>query len=321
MRLFVVTGVITLMASVAFAQTPDPLPPTNATHEVANDLGTPTGHELSAGLASYTYREPGAHDISIHGTRFVTDYSGTASINRRRRWFAQAQLQSTLGNVSYTGWCSPFMITPEPASPNGYALDVGDASPCSESGDKDWYVEGRGLAGKDFIGQAWGWSPYTGLGLRHLSNGITGTPGYRTDDYLYLPVGMTARTGAGSDGALSFNVEFDAFLHGWQKTRDSALGGGDIPATPIAPPFTIEGFSDVSFSQPGGWALRASSRIPMTRHLAVEPYFVRWDVQASPVNYETATYTVYDVTAREQFGAYEPHNTTNEFGVRFGIHF
>ena len=321
MRILVVSGVITLMTSVAFAQTPDPLPPSNPSAEAAHDLGTPAGHELSAGLASYTYREPGAHDISIHGTRFVTDYTGTLSISKRHQWFAQAELRSTLGTVAYTGWCSPFMLTPEPASPNGYALDVGDPSPCTESGDKDWYVEARGLAGRDFIGQRWGWSPYSGLGVRHLSNGITGTPGYRTDNYLYLPVGMTARTGAGSDGALSFNVEFDALLRGWQKTRDSALGGGDVPATPIAPPFTIEGFSDISFSQPGGWALRASSQIPMTRHFSIEPYYVRWDVRSSPVNYEIATFTVNDITAREQLGAYEPHNTTNEFGVRLGIHF
>jgi len=321
MKRLVVAAAITLMATTTSAQTPDPVPPAHSSADLGSDLGTRTGHELSAGLASYTYREPGTHDISIHGTRFVTDYAGTASIYQRRHVFAQAQLQTTLGNVSYTGWCSPFIITPEPASPNGYALDVGDASPCSESGDKDWYVEARGLAGKDVIGQRWGWSPYTGLGLRHLSNGITGTPGYRTDDYLYLPVGMTTRTSVGSDGALSFNVEFDALLHGWQKTRDSALGGGEVPATPIAPPFTIEGLSDVSFSQPGGWALRASSRIPMTRHVAVEPYFVRWDVRSSPTNYETATFTVNDVTAREQFGAYEPRNTTNEFGVRLGVRF
>ena len=48
---------------------------------------------------------------------------------------------------------------PDSTSPNGYALDVGDASPCSESGDKDWYVEARGLVGKDFIGHTWGVSP------------------------------------------------------------------------------------------------------------------------------------------------------------------
>src|SRR4030095_4593122 len=102
-------------------------------------------------------------------------------------WFAQADLSGTLGNVAYNGWCSPFLITPNSASPNGYELDVGDASPCSESGDKDGYVEARALVGKDFIGHTWGLAPDIGLGVRHLSNGITGVAGYRTDTYLYLP--------------------------------------------------------------------------------------------------------------------------------------
>jgi hypothetical protein len=100
-------------------------------------------------------------------------------------------------------------------------LDIGDPSPCSESGDKDWFVEGRALVGKDFIGRRWGWSPEAGLGVRHLSNGTTGTAGYRTDDYLYLPIGITARTIVASHNALSFNLEYDHLLHGWQKTRDS----------------------------------------------------------------------------------------------------
>jgi len=194
MKTLLVTGVITLMASVAFAQTPDPLPPPDPPSAVETNLATPTGHEVSAGLASYTYSEPGAHDISIHGPRFVWDYAGTLSLSKQRQWFAQAQVRGTVGNVTYDGWCSPFMFVPESTSPNGYALDVGDPSPCSESGDKDWYLEARGLAGKDLIGHQWAWSPYTGLGLRHLSNGTTGNPGYRTDDYLYLPLGLTARS-------------------------------------------------------------------------------------------------------------------------------
>jgi hypothetical protein len=35
----------------------------------------------------------------------------------------------TLGNVASDGWCSPFFIAPNGASPNGYELDIGDASP------------------------------------------------------------------------------------------------------------------------------------------------------------------------------------------------
>lgn len=311
MKILFLTSVVTLVASQAFAQTAP----------VEGSLATPTGHELSAGVASYTYREPGAQAISIHGVKFVGEYTGTLSLNRQHHWFAQAQARATLGNAAYNGWCSPFLITPNSESPNGYELDLGDRSACSETGDKDWYLEARALAGKDLIGQRWGWSPYTGVGLRHLSNGTTGTPGYRTDDYLYLPVGVTARTSIASHGALSFNLEYDFLLHGWQNTRDSALGNGDIPATATAPAFTIDGFTDVSFSQPGGWALRASAKYPVTRRWSLEPYYVRWDVRSSPVNYETVTFTVNNVTAREQLGAYEPVNTTNEFGVRLGFHF
>jgi hypothetical protein len=59
-----------------------------------------------------------------------------------------------------------------------------------------------------------------------LSNGTTGTAGYGTDEYLYVPVGITPRTRVASRRALSVNLEFDRLLHGWQKTRGSALGGG-----------------------------------------------------------------------------------------------
>jgi hypothetical protein len=324
MKTFLVAGVMTLMASQAFAQTPDSIAQSSGSSAtVEAGLATPTGHDVSAGVASYTYREPGDQAISIHGAKFVFDYTGTLSLNKGRHWFAQADVRGTVGNTAYDGWCYPFVITPDSASPNGYALDVGTASPCNETGDEDWYVEGRALAGKDLIGQQWGWSPYTGLGLRHLSNGTSGVPGYRTDDYLYLPLGLTARTNVGSHAApaLSLNVEYDLLLHGWQHTRDSDLGGGFVPATPTAPAFTVDGFTDISFSQSGGWALRASAKIPMTRHWSVEPYYVGWHVSASPVNSETATFTVNNVTAQEQLGAYEPVNVTSEFGVRLGVHF
>jgi len=43
---------------------------------------------------------------------------------------------------------------------------------------------------------------------------------------IYVPVGITARTRVASRRALSVNLEFDRLLHGWQKTRGSALGGG-----------------------------------------------------------------------------------------------
>jgi len=246
-RILLLVGVAALISSQALAQ-----------GDVG--LGTPTGHEVNVSIGGYVYTEPGAQSISIDGAKVGGEYTGTWSLSKRRHWFAQADVRGTFGDVTYTGWCSPYLITPNIASPNGYELDFGDASPCSETGDQDWYVEGRVLAGKDLIGRTWAWSPYSGLGGRHLSNGTTGAAGYRTDEYLYLPVGVTARTKVASHGVLSVNVEFDPLLHGWQTTRGSELGGADIPATPLAPAFTINGFTDVSFSQPGGWGFRASAK-------------------------------------------------------------
>jgi len=315
-------SLLALVSTSAIAQTSSPSTALAQPHEAAveTSLATPIGHEVNISFGGYRYTEPGDQSISIHGSKIGGGYTGTGSLSRRRHVFAEADVRGTFGNTTYDGWCSPYLIIPDSNSPNGYALDIGDASPCSENGDKDWYVEGRGLFGKDFIGRTWALTPETGLGFRHLSNGISGVAGYRTDDYLYLPLGLTARTKAAAH-ALSFNVEYDRLLHGWQKTRDSDLGGGDIPPTATAPGFTIDGFTDISFAQHDGWGLRAAATYQATRHWSLEPSFVHWSVDASPVNYETVAFTVHNVTAQQQLGAYEPVNTTNEFVVRLGFRF
>jgi len=322
-RLLLTTAVV-LVSSHAFAQETHSVgmsAQSNGAAAAETSLATPIGHDLSISIASYTYSEPGDQGISIHGAKVGGDYTATFWLNRRSHWFGAADARGMTGQVTYDGWCSPFLIVPSSASPNGYELDIGDASPCDETGDKDWYLEGRFLIGKDLIGPRWGLSPYSVLGLRHLSNGTSGVPGYRTDDYLYLPLGIAARTMVAAQKALSINVEFDVLLHGWQQTRDSALGGGVVPATATAPGFTIDDFSDVSFSQSRGLAVRLSANYPVTRHVFVEPYYVYWNVGASPVSDETVAYTVNRVTALEQMGAYEPFNTTHEFGVKLGFHF
>jgi hypothetical protein len=313
-------GLIGLIPFQALAQVPDPA----STLPAAGDarLATPTGHEVNVSVGTYTYSEPlGGRGISIHGPKVGGEYTATLFLNEPQRWLLQANVRGTIGNVTYDGWCSPWQITPNSASPNGYQLDLGDASPCTESGDSDWYVEGRGLVGRDFIGRRWAWSPFAGLGVRHLSNGTTGVDGFRTDDYLYVPVGITARTRVASRSALGFSVEYDHLLHGWQTTRNSKLGGGLVPATPAAPAFTIDGFSDVSFDQHSGWALRASAKYQVSSRWSFEPSYVYWSVGDSPPSYVAATFTVNGVTAVEQLGFYEPANLTHEFAVKVGFHF
>jgi hypothetical protein len=305
---------LVLMASQAAAQR-------STAEAVEESLATPTGHDVTITVSSYTYQEPDAPGISIHGAKIGGEYTGTWSLSREQHWFAQANVLRRMGTATYDGACAPWFITPNRASPNGYELGLGDYSPCSETGDADWYAEARGLAGKDFIAEQWAWSPFAGVGVRHLSNGTTGINGYRTDEYLYVPLGLTARTNVASDHVLRISVEYDRLIHGWQKTRNSALGGGLIPATPTAPAFTIDGFTDISFSQPDGWGVRASASYYVTRRVSVEPYYVHWSVSASGVNSETVAFTVNNVTAHEQLGAYEPFNVTHEFGVKVGVHF
>jgi hypothetical protein len=308
MKTLILAGVVALVPAHGFAQAPDV------------DLGTPTGHDLNVSVGGYRYVEPLTQPISIHGPKFGAEYTGTRSLSESRRWFFRANVRGLLGNTTYDGFCRPWLITLNGASPNGYALGLGPAFACSESGDQDWYVEGRALAGKDFIGPSWSVSPYAGVGVRHLSNGIAGVPGYRTDDYLYLPVGLTTRTRVASR-ALSVTLEYDRLLRGWQKTRQSDLGGGVVPATATAPAFIINGFTDVSFAQHGGWALRASAKYQATPRWSVEPYYIHWSVDDSPVEFITATFTVDGITANQQLGFYEPFNTTNEFGVKLGFRF
>jgi hypothetical protein len=314
--------VIAVTASQALAQSPGP-GSTQADQAQGASPGpeTPTGHEINFGLGGYKYEEPGDLSISIYGPKLVGGYIGTLSLNKKQHWFAHADLRGAAGSVTYDGWCAPYVITPHNASPNGYALDIGEYSACSETGDSDWYVETRGLVGKDFVSRRWAFSPMTGLGFRFLSNGTTGVPGYRTQKYLYLPLGVTARTTLGSRSALSFSFEYDHLLHGWQTTSVSKLGGGDIPATPTTPPFTVNGFSDVSFDQDQGWAVRISGKYQVTPRWSVEPVYTHWNVSDSSVSSETATFTVNGVTASQQFFAYEPFNVTNEFVVRAGLRF
>jgi hypothetical protein len=219
----------------------------HGTAAIDASLATPTGHELNVTLGSYTYIEPGALRISIHAKKVGGEYTGTLLLNKRQHWFAQADVRGTTGNVTYDGWCLPWVITPNRTSPNGYQLDLGSASPCGETGDKDWYAEARALVGKDLIGHKWGLSPCAGLGLRYLSNGTTDTAGYRTDNYLYPLFGVTAHTKVRSH-SVSVNLEYDRLIHGWQKTRNSKLGGGDVPATTTAPGFTIDGLTDIIIS-------------------------------------------------------------------------
>lgn len=312
-RRWALAALMTLTSSVAFAQAG-----TEAKRDV---LATRTGHALSISVQHYNYTEPDPVDISIHGTKFGGEYTGTFVLSGRRHWYGQFDVRGTGTKARYDGYCRPWQIAPSSTSANGYRLTLGARSPCSETGDSDWYVDGRALTGKDFIGRSWAISPFTGVGFRHLSNGVTGNANYRSQEYLYVPVGATVRTTAIAGRVLGVAVEFDYLLRGWNTTRNSLLGGGTVPATPTTPAFTISDFTDLSFDQRNGWAFRASASYQVSRQWSIEPYYVRWGVDDSSVNDGSVAYAVNGITARQTLSYLEPRNFTHEFGVKIGLRF
>ena len=303
-------GLSLLMSAPAFAQSTAP---------TVNPLATQSGHDINVSVQHYDYREPKDLAISIHGPKADAEYTGTFFIGEERHWFGRFNARGTVGNTAYDGWCRPWQLVPSTTSANGYRLTLGTASACSETGDPDWYAEGRVVIGRDLIGRSMSLSPFVGVGLRHLSNGTTGNYDFRTEEYLYLPVGATLRTMA-ADHVLGLTVEYDHLLRGWQTTRNSLLGGGTVPATSTTPAFTIGDFTDFSFDQRQGWALRASATYAVGRW-SIEPYIVKWQVEDSNTVAGSVAYGVGGVVARQTLNAYEPFNTTMEYGVKFGVHF
>lgn len=311
-RSVALAGLFSLMSSIALAQTPA---------SNGGVLTTRTGNEINVSVQHYEYKEPGDIDVLMHGPKLGGEYTGTFALSQDHHWFGQINLRATGGNVTYDGSCRPWQITPSSTSANGYRLTLGSASPCSESGDIDWYGEGRVLTGKDFVGSTWSLTPFAGAGFRHLSNGTTGTANYRTEEYLYVPLGVTVRTAVSAGHVLGFTVEYDQLIRGWNRTRDSLLGGGTIPATATTPAFSIGDFTDFSFTQRRGAGLRASASYQVNRTWSIAPYYNRWRVSDSPVEAGSVAFMVNGITARQTLNAFEPLNFTNEFGVKIGLRF
>lgn len=188
---------ISLMAcSAALAQERDP-------------LHTWPGLELGVQGSHYEYTEPDfAKDT---GSRYglLASYAWTG----KEGWLGKIDFRESYGQLKYES--------------NG-----------TGSKDKvpDMLLELRVLAGYDWAGSSASLSPFTGLGYRYLLNNptgysSTGAVGYRRQsNYLYVPVGLTARWNLGEGWVLAPTAEADIFLYGMQvsKLSDTGLGLMDV---------------------------------------------------------------------------------------------
>lgn len=231
---------------------------------------TQTGSDIGLSLSSYQYQEPGI--MSSKGAKLGLDVRTVRALENGH--FLRGDLRYAFGSVDYTG--------------SG-----------SANGQQDWYIEGRGLAGRDWsVGESV-LAPYAGLGYRYLANdarGITttGAAGYRrASNYFYLPVGVTHRYALDEQARLVTEVEYDYLLTGRQFSGLSDAGLG---------------YGDVTNKQSSGFGLKLSTTYAKD-NWAIGPYAHYWNIGRSD------TVSVYRNGAPVGFGA-EPKNNTVEFGLK-----
>ncbi len=170
----------------------------------------------------------------------------------------------------------------------------------TQTGVPDHIFEARALAGADYrAGSVISVLPFVGLGYRYLQNDLRGYDtvagvtyfGYRRySQYLYAPIGVTARFPIGSGWALAPTVEYDYFIRGRQKSKLTDTG--------------IPGLVDVTNEQRHGRGYRASVTVE-AGHLAFGPWVHYWRIKDSEVS----------------AGFFEPANRTREAGVEVRYRF
>ncbi|HYS57919.1 MAG TPA: hypothetical protein VEM34_07225 [Burkholderiales bacterium] len=235
-------------------------------------LATRRGFEVGGQLASYHYEEPNFAQFTGGRVGLLGAYTFTSA----SRIFLRIDGRGSYGSLKYQG------------------SGTQDSVP-------DLIVEARGVAGMDFpSGSGVSFSPYLGVGDRHLYNdtrGYTSTnfAGYRRySNYLYAPVGVTIRFDLGKRWVLAPTGEADIFIRGKQKSR---LSDANV------------GFNDVTNTQKHGGGYRFYLMAEKD-HLAFGAWMHYWDIKDSDVQ----------PVGLGQSGR-EPANWTRESGIEFRYRF
>jgi hypothetical protein len=242
------------------------------THAEYPPLQTQTGNNISLSLSSYQYQEPGL--VSLKGSKIGLDILATQAW--QSGLFIRGDLRYAFGAVDYNS--------------NGTG---------SASGEPDWYIETRGLVGKDWWVKGMVLSPYTGLGYRFLFNdgrGVTstGASGYRREsNYFYIPLGISDRLRITEQSNLETQLEYDYLMSGRQITRLTDTGLG---------------FSNVTNNQHTGYGLKLSVMY-QKNNWAIGNYLHYWNIGQSDSTILYRNGTFYGT-------AWEPKNNTVEFGIK-----
>jgi len=145
-------------------------------------------------------------------------------------------------------------------------------------------------------------SPFLGLGYRYLfdasggSQTSTGALGYdRLSQYLYAPIGVRFDP----VDKLSIKAQYNFFLLGNQTSYLSTASSA---------------FSDIDNEQKGGWGVDITANYEINDKWSTYGFFRHWDIDKSEIS--TGTYA-----GLISFTAWEPQNTTDEFGIGIAYKF
>jgi hypothetical protein len=241
-----------------------------------NPLATRPGWELGAQAARYRYLEPDFAKLS--GNRVGIVAAGTAV--SAAGVFSRLEFRESYGRLKYEG------------------SGTKDRVP-------DWILEARVVAGMDWVGRSVSLSPYLGLGYRYLYNDLrgktsTGANGYRREsNYIYAPVGLTARFRLGDRWVLAPMLEGEVFTRGRQASKLSDAGPGVMDATN---------------EQKGGRGHRASLMLEKD-DWAVGLWTHYWHIDDSDLQCVTAVVNGVCLAGRE------PENYTREYGLELRYRF
>jgi len=233
--------------------------------------------EIGPEFYSFEYEEPGVmkEEGEFFGvTLGFTTHTLAASLPYKKGGFMfRGEARLAYGQVDYEG-----------ATWGGTPLIIEDID--------DFALEGRLLFGGDFLAGNTLNTIYGGPAYRYLSDDLSEYAGgyLRESNYFYIPVGYEFDSTYKAGWSIGFNIEYDIFIWGVQRSHLSDVG-----------------LNDVDNDQDSGFGYRASIKIQKKSRrgaFIIEPFFRYWDIDESDVSY--AGSGVYGV---------EPANDTTELGV------
>lgn len=176
-------------------------------------------------------------------------------------------------------------------------LKSGNSTPHSTS-TMDYILNVRALAGRPVeLSPTSELVPYVGLGGRYLNDNMSGEGAYEREiTYLYAPIGLRAKIGAGNGWSVTPVAEYDVFISGTVDSHVTQIGRG----------------GDLNNHQSSGEGYRASIDIAGTINARYDlhfgPYYQHWHVNDSDLQMADST-----------FAGIEPDNTTDIVGFNFSV--